>query len=339
MVDDSAVMRSILQAILGEQEDFVLAGKLSTAAEALAFLETERVDIILLDHEMPGMKGLEALPAIVAAAPGARVVMLSSFCDQGSAIAVSALSQGASEAIPKPSGGEGLVPFSASLVRRLRRLTAERRHRPERGARFIHRAFPAGARPACLGIGASTGGIHALQDFFVGLGGGIGLPILVTQHLPEAFIPHYRVQVGRMSGLPTLIAQAGMPLRPDHVYIAPGDHSLGCERDGAGAVRLALVPGRDPVTQARPSVNVMFAALAQAYGAGAMAAVLTGMGRDGTAGAARIVDAGGAVIAQDPESSVVWGMPGSVTRAGLACATLRPQAMAPFVREHLEPDV
>lgn len=331
------VMQMILQAILGDREDFLLAGKLSTAAEALAFLETERVDIILLDHEMPGMKGLEALPAIVAAAPGARVVMLSSFCDRGSEIAVSALSQGASEAIPKPSGGQGLGSFSASLVWRLRRLAAERHHQPERGASFICRAFPAGARPACLGIGASTGGIHALQDFFAGLGGGIGVPILITQHLPEAFIPHYRAQVGRMSGLPAMIAEPGMMLRPDHVYIAPGDHSLGCERDGTGAVRLTLVPGRDPVTQARPSVNVMFASLARTFGAGAMAAVLTGMGRDGTAGASRIVDAGGAVIAQDPESSVVWGMPGSVTRAGLACATMRPQAMASYLLARMEP--
>lgn len=331
LVDDSAVMRSVLQALLDGEDDFRIVHKASDATGALAFLAETAVDIVLLDHEMPGRKGLDALPDILRAAPGARVVLLSSHCADGNRTAVAALALGASEAVAKPSGGRSFADFGSMLLRRLRRLTAEDRRPAERPPMVVHRAYPAGATPLCLGIGASTGGIQALQAFFTGLGGGLGLPILVTQHLPAAFIPHYRVQVARMSGLPATVAVPGMTLRPDHIYIAPGNRSLGCVREGA-TVRLELVPGRDPVTQAQPSVNIMFAALARVFGAGALAVVLTGMGRDGTAGAGRIVDAGGAVLAQDPGSSVVWGMPGSVARAGLACATLRPEAMAGFVR-------
>lgn len=331
MVDDSAVMRSVLRSLLREHEEFASVHQVATAREALAFLEKASVDIILLDHEMPGTKGLDALPDLVRAARGARIVMLCSHCREGNQMAVAALAQGASEAIAKPSGGQSLRDFGIALVARLRQLAAARQAPHET---LTCRAFPADLQPSCLGIGASTGGIHALQAFFEGARQRrLGIPILITQHLPEAFTPYYLVQVERMAGLPVRVGMPGMRLRPDHIYIAPGDHSLGCERDGVH-VRLTLDARRDPLTHARPSVNIMFAALARVYGARALGVVLTGMGRDGTVGASHIVDAGGAVIAQDPASSVVWGMPGSVVRTGLACAALPPGGMFDYLCEN-----
>lgn len=333
MVDDSLVMRSIIERLLDSCADIELVGKTATASGALSFLAENQVDIVLLDHEMPSRKGLDALPDIIGAAKGAHVVMLSSHCQRGSETAVAALSMGASDAIAKPSRGHSSVAFGEDLVRRLRRLAQARSPRPVPNNPIGYRPFPDDFDLKCIGIGASTGGIHTLQDLLSGMRTRPGVPILVTQHLPDTFIPYYARQVARMCDMPVSVARAGEIFLPDHIYIAPGDCSLACSTEGNRA-RAILVPQRDPVTNARPSVNIMFSAMADCFGKGALGIVLTGIGRDGTAGAGAIVDTGGAVIAQDQESSVVWGMPGSVTRAGLACASLKPKDMFDYIRDH-----
>lgn len=330
IVDDSAVMRSFLERLFEGCADIHVIRTLSTATLAFDFLARERVDIVLLDHEMPGPKGLEVLPRMIEAALGAHVVMLSSHCQRGSKVAVAALSMGASEALPKPSLTYPVSAFADTLIERFRRLAAVQSRPVGRRDRYPRRAFPDGFRLECIGIGASTGGIHTLGMLLSGLRERPGAPILITQHLPEAFIPYYAQQVARMTDLPVSVAMSGQPIEPDHVYIAPGDRSLSCRRDGDVA-RVMLIDERDPVTNSRPSVNAMFEGIADCFGAGAFGVVLTGIGRDGTTGAGRIVEAGGAVIAQDEESSIVWGMPGSVTRAGLVCATLHPDKMGDFV--------
>ncbi|MGD9812011.1 MAG: CheB methylesterase domain-containing protein, partial [Sphingobium sp.] len=217
-----------------------------------------------------------------------------------------------------------------TLVTRLRQLAASWRHPGRIDREVVLRASPAGFSLQCIGIGASTGGIHTLGELLSGFTAPPGVPILITQHLPEPFIRYYVQQVSRMIDLPVQIAVEGTILRPDHVYVAPGESSLSCQRFGS-VVRAVLLPQRDPATQARPSVNFMFSAMAECYGDGALGIVLTGIGRDGTFGAGRIVDAGGAIVAQDRDSSVVWGMPGSVTRAGFACANLQPDEMPGYI--------
>lgn len=335
MVDDSIVMRSIVERILDTCQDVDLVGKVATTADAFAFLNSHQVDIVLLDHEMPSQKGLDALPDMITAAKGAHVVMLSSHCKRGSKVAVSALSMGASDAIEKPVRGEAGAAFGDDLLFRLRRLARSRGSGKNHLGHSTFRAFPSGFSLSCIGIGASTGGIHTLGELLAGLTEKPGVPILITQHLPETFIPYYAQQVGRMTNLPVCVVHAGQLLEADRIYIASGNSSLSCRRDG-GQVRVVLSPDRDPITNARPSVNHMFSAIAECFGEGALGIVLTGIGRDGTAGARRIVESGGVVIAQDRESSVVWGMPGSVTRAGLACANLRPSDMFAYLREQCE---
>jgi len=330
IVDDSLVMRSFLERLLGEHPEIEVAGTLSSTTRAFDFLNREPVDIVLLDHEMPGQNGLEALPRMIEAARGAHVVMLSSHCQQGSKIAVAALSMGASDALAKPSRTHPVPAFSKTLIDLFLRLGAARGQPPASRGRYSLRPFPQDFRLGCIGIGASTGGIHTLGTLFSGLREKPNAPILITQHLPEAFIPYYARQVARMTDLPVTVARAGQVIEPGHVYIAPGDASLSCRRDGS-VPRVALIEERDPVTRSRPSVNLMFAGIADCFGAGALGIVLTGIGRDGTAGAAKIAEAGGALIAQDAQSSIIWGMPGSVTRAGLASANLPPQDMAGYI--------
>ncbi|OYW86709.1 MAG: hypothetical protein B7Z20_06800, partial [Sphingobium sp. 32-64-5] len=313
-----------------------IVAKVATAAQAFGYLADHPVDIILLDHEMPGQKGVEALPRLIAVGRGAHVVLLSSFGERGSELSVKALSLGASDVILKPTRGHATPAFAVSLIERFTRMTASRRADPGMADAGGLRAFPQDFRLGCIGIGASTGGIHALGAVLAGLHRRPGVPVLVTQHLPEAFIPYYARQVAGMTDLPVMVARQAMLLEPDHVYIAPGDRSLMC-RQLAGATCIDLSLARDPATRTRPSVNAMFAGMAECFGAGALGIVLTGIGRDGTVGAKQIVAAGGAVITQDRESSTVWGMPGSATRAGLSCAVLPPVAMMDYLFDQTGP--
>ncbi len=328
IVDDSVVARTVLDRIVSAHPGFTVARKTSNAEEALALLKVERVDIVLLDVEMPGQSGLAALPAILRAGRGAKVVILSGNCEEGSADAIEALAIGASDIVSKPGSGSFGDQFSRSLLERIGRIVG--RHGALEGlAQTVRLRTPDGAQPLrCLGIGASTGGIHALGQLFAGMTTPLGVPILLTQHLPPSFIPYFASQLTRMTPLPVKVAEQGEILKANHIYIAPGDANLGCRRLRAGQVSVSLMTERAPL-DSLPAVDPMFSSIAQCYGASAGGVVLTGMGRDGTAGARRIVAESGWVVAQDEASSVVWGMPGSVARAGLASALLAPgQIMA-----------
>lgn len=337
IVDDSVVVRTVIERILNEQPGFVVAQKTNMAEHALNYLANHSVDLILLDIELPGQSGLAALPAILRASPNAKVLILSGNCEEGSAEAIEALALGASEILSKPGSGSFGESFPQALIERLSRLFDH--FQPPFAAQPaapppVARATPvrAAAPLGCLGIGASTGGIHALGQLFGGLAAPLGVPILVTQHLPLSFTVYFAQQLGRMTSLRVKVAEHGEALLPDIVYIAPGDANLQCRRGLHGRVMVMLDPQRTP-TGNLPGVDPMFASMAQAYGPGAAGIVLTGMGRDGTQGARAIVAAGGWVVAQDEASSVVWGMPGSIADAGLSCAIMEPGAIMPFVAQ------
>jgi two-component system chemotaxis response regulator CheB len=333
VVDDSVVVRTVIERILNAHGGFPVVHKTNSAEQALAFLRGQPVDLVLLDIELPGLSGLAALPEILRANPAGKVVILSGNCDAGSAIAVEALALGASEIMSKPGSGSFGEQFPVALIERLSRLfdtapasVAE----PTPPALPPIAPAPATQAIACLGIGASTGGIHALSQLFEGMRAPLGVPILVTQHLPASFTVYFAQQLGRMTSLPVRVAEPGDLILPDTVYVAPGDASLRCRRGLQGRVTIQLDPERTPAGNL-PGVDPMFASMAQAYGAGAAAIVLTGMGRDGTVGARSIVEAGGWVIAQDEASSVVWGMPGSVAGGGLSTALMHPSTMMDYV--------
>lgn len=336
IVDDSVVARSVLERIVSQDSRFELCEKLASAADALTYLSTHPVDVIMLDIEMPGQSGLAALPEILQKGGNAKVIILSSNCDAGSAVAVEALAMGASDIMSKPGRSVFSGHFPEILIERLLRLgmQARRQNRDERLSPINLRRAGTHTAMACLGVGASTGGIHALGQLFEGLGAGLNVPILLTQHLPPSFIPYFAMQLGRMTTMQVKTAEDGDVLLPNHVYIAPGEANLTCRARRDGRVVVVLDPEREPFAS-MPGVDPMFTSMAEAYGTGAVAVVLTGMGRDGTEGAARIADAGGWIIAQDAETSVVWGMPGSVARAGLASATLPPAQMGAYLHSKM----
>ncbi|HWL47176.1 MAG TPA: chemotaxis-specific protein-glutamate methyltransferase CheB [Sphingomonadaceae bacterium] len=331
IVDDSIVARLILARMLAGRAGFVVAASATNAREALALLDRIRVDIILLDVAMPGIDGLTALPDILSRSHGARVLILSSAAEHGAEATVRALALGAADTLLKPGAGHFAGRFAETLVERLRRIG--------RAARApASRRVPCRERPACqdsavqcIAIGASTGGVNALSALFRALPAGVTAPILVTQHLPAPFMPYFAGQLQEIAGRGAAVAADGMPLRPGEIAVAPGDGHLGLVRTG-GTVRVRIE--RAPAASGcMPSVDPMFAAVAAIFGAAGFGVVLSGMGRDGVAGAAALVAAGGEICAQDEESSVVWGMPGAVVAAGLATASLSPRQIARRIGE------
>lgn len=329
VVDDSVVVRTVIERILNADPAYRVVHKTNSAEHALGYLADHAVDLVLLDIELPGQSGLAALPQILRTNPSVKVAILSGKCEEGSAAAVEALALGASDIVSKPGSGSFGEQFPQALIERLNRLFGDRPVAFSRAPTPVA-AVPADAPLGCLGIGASTGGIHALGQLFQGLAAPLGVPVLLTQHLPVSFTGYFAQQLSRMTSLRVKVAETGDLLMPDTVYVAPGDANLQIRRGLHGRVNIILNPERTPAGNL-PGVDPMFASMAEVYGAGAAGVVLTGMGRDGTAGARDIVAAGGWIVAQDEASSVVWGMPGSVAGAGLTCAIMEPQAIMTFV--------
>jgi two-component system chemotaxis response regulator CheB len=330
IVDDSAIARAVLSRMLAAFDDFTIVAQAGNAEEALATLRHQRVDIVLLDVEMPGTSGLEALPDILAAGQGARVLIVSSQCEAGAEAAVKALAMGAADTLPKPGAEHFGGRFSAVLAERLRRIgRAEtgqgREDAPPMPAPLPLRAAPQ-ARVACLAIGASTGGLHAIGELLRALPERLSAPLLVTQHLPPLFVPFFARQLESACGRVARVAEDGLVLAPEEIVLAPGDAHLSLEQHGS---RVKVKLNRESAASGcMPSVDVMLAAVAETYGKSGVGVVLTGMGRDGLEGSRRLAARGGAVLAQDQQSCAVWGMPRAVAEAGLACAVLPPAQIA-----------
>jgi two-component system chemotaxis response regulator CheB len=328
IVDDSVVARAVLSRLLSDYQDIAVQGQAGSAASAHKILDEKKVDIILLDLEMPGVNGLAALPGLIEHGEGARVLIVSSACADGAASSIAALRQGAADTLLKPSAAQFTTRFAEQLVDRLRRIARPRPTEPDmRGQRSGAPArAPIPRKPECVGIGSSTGGVHALARFFGALPEGFSAPILITQHLPPPFMPYFAGQLAEMTGRPTRIGAPGLQPQPGELILAPGDAHMTLAR--TGPVIHVRLERRRMASGCMPSVDPMLASIGKVYGAGAVGVILSGMGRDGLAGARELVDAGGTVVAQDEASSVVWGMPGAVTNARLVQAVLPPDQLA-----------
>lgn len=345
IVDDSAVARAVLARMISQEPAFEIVDAVSSAAEAIERLTglADPVDVILLDIEMPGRSGLAALPELIQHSGGARVLIVSALADDGAAATVEALTMGAADTLAKPGVGSFGGQFSEILRERLMRLGRGGHRDADMIGRRPTMLRPLSAAPrlraegkplGCIAIGASTGGLHAIAALLRALPAALDVPILITQHLPAVFMPFFADQMQTLSGRKALVAREGMPIQPGRLHIAPG-HAHLCVEDRNGRVAARLLQHKTE-SGCLPSVDPMFSSVASVYGAAAVGVVLSGMGRDGSAGARVLADIGGDVFAQDVESSVVWGMPGSVAKAGLASAVLPPAEIARLLQHRWE---
>jgi two-component system chemotaxis response regulator CheB len=332
LVDDSMVARAVLSRMIESDDEFEICGVAGTAEDAIEALQAVRVDVIVLDLEMPGAGGLKSIPRILAAGAGARIMIVSSLAEEGAEETVAALALGAADTLPKPGTGRFNGRFSEILIGKLKALghggpqVAE----PAASPRDLGHALPLRSMPAhpaaIIAIGASTGGIHALGTLFQHLPRQSGVPILITQHLPAPFMSVFARQLGAVAQREALVAENGMALIPDRIIIAPGDAHLTVDVAGGSHI-VRLTSGPVP-SGCLPSLDPMLASVGALFGARALGVVLTGMGRDGVEGAGRMVACGGAILAQDAASCAVWGMPRAILEAGLACAVMPPDKLA-----------
>ena len=285
--------------------------------------KTLNPDAVILDIMVPGMNGIEAIPHIIRQSNNTPILIVSSHAREGAESSVRAMAMGASDIALKPSGPEENAQFAETLRRKMVRLTEASRHHaraalktPKLAAIQPQVRAPVEQAVQCLAIGASTGGIHALSQFFTELPREVSVPIFVTQHLPADFIVYFARQLESISGRKAVPARDGQRVTGNEILIAAGDAHLTVEEiDGQARV----VFDHTPVPHGFcPSVDPMLASVARIYGEGAIGVVLTGMGRDGAVGAAELAQAGGELLVQDPDSAVIWGMPGAVANQGIA---------------------
>jgi two-component system chemotaxis response regulator CheB len=339
VVDDSAVIRRIIGEAVSSDAELELVGNAANGRIALERIEQLNPDLVTLDVEMPDMDGLTALRAIRQVRPMLPVVMFSSLTERGARTTIEALTAGASDYVCKPKVSAGGGPEAAlrqvkqELLPKLRVLGARARARRASAPTLIlspivttaPAAPPPVAAPAprmreakaeILVIGVSTGGPGALGDLLPRIPGTFPLPILITQHMPPLFTKLLAERLAENCRLRVEEARQGRPLEPGLVLIAPGDfHMVVRRQTGQAVVSLSQGPQENGC---RPAVDPMFRSAAEQYGPGVLAFVLTGMGTDGSRGAASIKEKGGRVWVQDEASAVVWSMPGAVYRAGLA---------------------
>ncbi len=345
IVDDSAVMRSLLRSVLLSDPGLEVAGTAADGASALEILRLERPDLIVLDVEMPVMDGLVTLRELRARNHSMPVIMCSSLTQRGARVTIEALASGASDYVAKPSGQEGresaIRALAQELIPRIRALTGHLQARPAAAAALrtvlatpptLPSAPQSPAKPSVLAIGVSTGGPAALDVLLPVLPAGFSLPVLIVQHMPEVFTRLLAERLSHRCGLRVSEVAEGMPAIAGGIYIARGNwhmEALPGARPGAPAtLHLTQDP---PENHCRPAVDTLFRSAARVYGSGVLAVVLTGMGYDGLIGSRLIREQGGSVLAQDQATSTVWGMPGAVAQAGLAYKVLPLAAIAPEI--------
>jgi two-component system chemotaxis response regulator CheB len=325
IVDDSAVIRQAVAAAFAEAPGLEVVGTASTGRLALIQIPLLQPDVVLLDISMPGMDGIETLAAIRRTQPQLPVIILNVLTTQAASATLGALIRGATDFVMKPVGD---FPSEAALKVLIDELSVKVAlwcpagvHRPSLVAAVPPAVVRYGngvtaARVDVLVIGTSTGGPAALMDLMSRLPADFPVPILIVQHMPPIFTKLLADRLDATSKISVAEAEGAPTVSPGQAWIAPGDFHMEVRRDGS-VVRI-VTQRNPPENSCRPAVDVLFRSVAQVYGPHVLAVVMTGMGQDGLRGCQEIRAAGGQILVQDEASSVVWGMPGFVVRAGIA---------------------
>ncbi len=318
IVDDSAIMRKLIAEILKKDPNIEIIGQAVDGLDAIAKAKTLKPDIITLDIEMPKMDGLEALKVLRKELPQTKIIMFSSLTQEGAKATIEALSLGAHDFVPKPSSKSFLESVSKIEKELLPKIKALLGFDLVKTVQVITtgKKLRAGVYRV-LAVGVSTGGPQTLTEILKELPANFPVPILIVQHMPPFFTSQLAERLSKVSFLKVVEAKDGEEIKEGTVYIAPGDYHMKvfCENRNKKFIRITQEPPRN---NCRPSVDVLFESVAEIYNGTALGLILTGMGKDGLEGSKLIKARGGGIIAQDRETSVVYGMPRAVIEAGLA---------------------
>ena len=321
IVDDSVVIRHLLQKALEGDPDIEVVGAEGDGIAALRSIPAVKPDLVTLDIEMPRMDGLETLRRIRREYPKLRTIMFSTLTTRGASATFEALSLGADDYVTKASNAgqldESLQRLRSELLPKIRQFFSlpSQPGIKRQPATAASRKGPVG-RPRVVAIGVSTGGPNALAKLVPMLPARFPLPVLIVQHMPAMFTRLLADRLNATSSIQVVEAEDNMELAGGKVVVARGDYHLKVR--AAGSSLFTVLDQAPHENSCRPSVDVMFRSLAQVCGNTVVSTVLTGMGADGMRGTQALKAAGSYSIVQDRESSVVWGMPGAVADAGLA---------------------
>ncbi len=350
VVDDSPVARELLIHILNCDPGITVVGTACDGEEALSVVQRQRPDVITMDMHMPKLNGLDATRLIMETAPTPIVIVSGTEDPLEVVTTFEAMDAGALAVLRRPAG-VGLPNYEAmaqdmvqtvklmSDVKVIRRWPRMRTGAPASGAKNVGLTRES-ARIRIVVLGASTGGPPALEAILASLPKDFPVPILIVQHMSPGFIRGFARWLANSSRLPVHVAAHRESLLPGHVYIAPDEYQMKVERDG----KIALTKN-DPEHGLRPSISYLFRAVAEVYGADAIAGILTGMGRDGASELRLLKEHGAVTFAQDKDSSVVHGMPGEAIKLDAATLILPLEKIAAALtnlvnhRENLERDL
>jgi two-component system chemotaxis response regulator CheB len=314
IVDDSALIRSLLSEIIRSEPEFLLVGAASDAYAARELVNQHRPDVITLDVEMPKVDGLTFLEKLMKARPTA-VVMISSLTEQGADVTLRALELGAVDYLAKPKIdiARGIEEYRLEIIAKVKAAAQAKISRTEPCQPKKTDSLRFKTTEKVIAIGASTGGTEAIKAVLTQLP--VDSPgIVITQHMPPGFTTSFAKRLDSMCRINVIEAQGGERIMPGYAYLAPGDKHLTVVRSGAD-YRIQLTDG-PRVSGHKPSVDVMFQSVAEAVASNALAVILTGMGKDGALGIRSIAEHGGFTMAQDEASSLIFGMPQEAIKTG-----------------------
>jgi two-component system chemotaxis response regulator CheB len=345
VVDDSALVRSLLTEIINRQSDMECVGSASDPFAAREMIRNLDPDVITLDVEMPRMDGIDFLSKLMRLRP-MPVVMVSTLTERGAEVTLKALELGAVDFVAKPKIGvaDGLKQLADEITEKVRTASKARvskLHAPAPAVAVAGAAAPVKAAPQSIGrlsteklifIGASTGGTEATKEVLM------NLPpdspgVVITQHMPPGFTKSYASRLDGLCKIRVKEAVDGERILPGHAYIAPGGFHLSVERSGANYI--ARVADGEPVNRHKPSVEVLFESAARVVGRNALGIMLTGMGADGAKAMRTMKDAGSYNVCQDEATCVVFGMPREAIAHGAADEVLPLVKIAQHVIDRL----
>lgn len=339
IVDDSAVMRQLATLAMESDPSIEVIGTAANGVEAIERVIKLKPDLVTMDIEMPEMDGLAALRQIRRLAPEVRVIMLSTLTTRGASLTLEALSLGADDYVTKIWAAQSPAEATARLAQELVPKTKQFFHLP--AVDVVPSLFPFRAnawnaqyaQPSAqvVAVGASTGGPAALASLLGHFPADFHLPILIVQHMPALFTQALCQRLQARTKLSVREAVNNEPLKPRGILLAPGDFHMRVQCGQAKSEPRIALDQAPPQNSCRPSVDILFESLAQVYGGGVVAVVLTGMGQDGLRGSRLLRGAGATIFAQDEKTSTVWGMPRALVEAKVPDAVLPLDRIVPSI--------